>query len=130
MDSSGLLVAVVTGYLLVAIFKPQFSEQPPTPIYLSQSPALHQLQSTGFYYNINNSMNTITNNVHIIARIRPLLNDEVEKDIVVRTEGTAITIPNPKNQRENFTFPFNAVHDMESDQKQLFAEGETTTEVL
>lgn len=75
-------------------------------------------------------MNTTANNVHIIARIRPLLNDEVEKDIVVRAEGTAITIPNPKNQRENFTFPFNAVHDMESDQKQLFAEGETIIEDL
>lgn len=64
-----------------------------------------------------------SNNVRIIARIRPLLKNEIEKDIVVRTEGTAISMPNPKNENENFTFPFNAVHDSESDQSQLFSEG-------
>lgn len=64
------------------------------------------------------------NSVRIIARLRPLLHDEVEKDIVVRVDGTAISMPNPKNENENFTFPFNAVHNMESNQTQLFAEGE------
>lgn len=70
-------------------------------------------------------MTTATENtVRIIARVRPLLKGEIEKDIVVRTEGTAISMPNPKNENENFTFPFNAVHDSESDQAQLFSEGE------
>ncbi|KAH8151594.1 uncharacterized protein LAJ45_04216 [Morchella importuna] len=71
-----------------------------------------------------------SNNVRIIARIRPLLKNEIEKDIVVRTEGTAISMPNPKNENENFTFPFNAVHDSESDQSQLFSEVSPTIKHL
>lgn len=63
------------------------------------------------------------NTVRIIARVRPLLNGEINKDIVVHADGTAISMPNPKNENENFTFPFNAVHNMESSQTQLFAEG-------
>lgn len=67
----------------------------------------------------------VGNTVRIIARVRPLLKGEIEKDIVVYTEGTAISMPNPKNENENFTFPFNAVHDGESDQSQLFSEGKS-----
>lgn len=63
------------------------------------------------------------NTVRIIARVRPLLNGEINKDVVVHAEGTTISMPNPKNENENFTFPFNAVHNMESSQTQLFAEG-------
>lgn len=62
------------------------------------------------------------NSVRIIARVRPLLNGETKEDVIVHVEGNTITIPNPKNQKENFTFPFNTVHDMESNQ--LFFEGE------
>lgn len=64
------------------------------------------------------------NNVRIIARIRPLLTGESEKEVVVSAEEDAISMPNPKNENEYFTFPFNAVYGQDSDQAQLFSEGE------
>ena len=64
-----------------------------------------------------------TSSVRIVARIRPLLSHEHANDIVVTSEGNSIKIPNPKNEKELFTFPFNAVYPMESDQAQIFAEG-------
>ncbi|KAL0634594.1 hypothetical protein Q9L58_006481 [Maublancomyces gigas] len=70
------------------------------------------------------------NTVRIIARVRPLLNGEINKDVVVHAEGTTISMPNPKNENENFTFPFNAVHNMESSQTHLFAEVSSTVKHL
>jgi hypothetical protein len=70
------------------------------------------------------SLTASTSQVRIVARIRPVLGSEIEKDIVVSTEGNSITMPNPKNEKEIFTFPFNAVYDMDSDQAQMFSEGE------
>lgn len=63
--------------------------------------------------------------VRVIARIRPLLAKEEDSDIIVKVkEGAhAITIPNPKNEKENFTFPFAAVLDSETTQAQIFSEG-------
>lgn len=63
------------------------------------------------------------NEVRIVARIRPLLPHEHEKDIVVRAEGNSITIPNPKNEKETFSFPFHSIYDMESNQAAVFQEG-------
>ncbi|KAI5806266.1 P-loop containing nucleoside triphosphate hydrolase protein [Geopyxis carbonaria] len=75
-------------------------------------------------------MATTVNEVKIVARIRPLLPNEHEKDIVVVSEGSSITIPNPKNPNETFTFPFHAVHGMEADQTQVFQEVSPTLKHL
>ncbi|KAG0635264.1 P-loop containing nucleoside triphosphate hydrolase protein [Tuber brumale] len=70
------------------------------------------------------------NNVRIVARIRPLLKGESEKDVVVSAEEDAISMPNPKNENENFTFPFNAAYGQDSDQAQLFSEVSPTLKHL
>lgn len=67
------------------------------------------------------------NEVRIVARIRPLLKNELERDIVVTTDGTSITIPNPKKEKETFTFPFHSIYDMDSDQASVFSEGKQTS---
>ena len=64
---------------------------------------------------------TSTTQVRIVARIRPVL--KAEKDVVVTSEGNMVSMPNPKNEKETFTFPFHAVYGMESDQAEIFAEG-------
>lgn len=69
--------------------------------------------------------------VRVVARIRPLLDDEVERDVIVRADSkegnpktTIVKIPNPKNEAEEFSFGFNGVYDQETTQEELFsAEG-------
>ncbi|KAF8424119.1 kinesin family protein [Tirmania nivea] len=70
--------------------------------------------------------------VRVIARIRPLLAKESESEIIVKMkeDGPAITIPNPKNEKENFTFPFAAVLDSETTQAQIFSEVSPTIKHL
>jgi hypothetical protein len=70
--------------------------------------------------------------VRVVARIRPLLSSELEKDVIVhadRVEGkplTVVKIPNPKNEAEEFSFAFNGVYDQATTQEALFtAEGKT-----
>ncbi|KAH0599206.1 hypothetical protein MHUMG1_03323 [Metarhizium humberi] len=65
--------------------------------------------------------------VRVVARIRPLLETELDKDIIVRPDGaeaggphTIVKIPNPKNQTEDFSFAFNAVYDQSTSQETLF----------
>ena len=73
--------------------------------------------------------------VRVVARIRPLLEKELDKDVIVRADGaeegktpTIVKIPNPKNGAEEFSFAFNSVYDQASTQEQLFtAEGSETT---
>lgn len=73
--------------------------------------------------------------VRVVARIRPLLEKELDKDVIVRADGveegktpTIVKIPNPKNGAEEFSFAFNSVYDRASTQEQLFtAEGTHTT---
>jgi hypothetical protein len=66
--------------------------------------------------------------VRVVARIRPLLKAEHEKDVIVQSSaenGPAVRIPNPKNAGEEFTFAFNSVYSMETKQEELFQnEGE------
>ena len=64
-----------------------------------------------------------TSQVRIVARIRPVLSSEIEKDVVVTVDGNSVSMPNPKNEKETFTFPFNAVYGIGSDQASVFAEG-------
>ncbi|KAF4589295.1 kinesin family protein [Ophiocordyceps camponoti-floridani] len=67
--------------------------------------------------------------VRVVARIRPLLDKELDKDIIVRPEGgsepgkpkTIVKIPNPKNESEDFSFTFNGVYDQSATQEALYA---------
>ncbi|KAH8819522.1 P-loop containing nucleoside triphosphate hydrolase protein [Xylogone sp. PMI_703] len=65
--------------------------------------------------------------VRVVARIRPLLNKELDKDIIVHGESSKdggpmniVKIPNPKNEAEEFSFTFNGVYPMETTQEELF----------
>lgn len=72
-----------------------------------------------------------TMSVRVVARIRPLLKKELDKDVIVRAasteEGkpfTIVKIPNPKNETEEFSYIFNSVYDQSCTQEDLFnAEG-------
>lgn len=69
--------------------------------------------------------------VRVVARIRPLLNDELEKDVIVHADtkdgakkANIVKLPNPKNESEEFSFTFNGVYDQDTTQEELFtAEG-------
>lgn len=69
--------------------------------------------------------------VRVVARIRPLLDKELGKDVIVHAdrveEGkplTIVKIPSPKNEAEEFSFAFNGVYEMATSQEELFtAEG-------
>ncbi|KAF2271669.1 kinesin-domain-containing protein [Westerdykella ornata] len=66
--------------------------------------------------------------VRVVARIRPLLKHELDKDTIVTTEApddksatpTVVRIPNPKNESESFSFQFNAVYGQDATQQQIF----------
>jgi len=59
--------------------------------------------------------------VKIVARIRPLLGNELEKDeIVEAVSSTVIRIPSPKNPAESFSFQFSNVYDQQSAQQEIF----------
>ncbi|KAI0517790.1 P-loop containing nucleoside triphosphate hydrolase protein [Xylaria bambusicola] len=65
--------------------------------------------------------------VRVVARIRPLLEKELDKDIIVRpasnddgNTSTVVKIPNPRNESEEFSFTFNSVYDQATTQEQLF----------
>ncbi|KAI0205945.1 kinesin-II 95 kDa subunit [Astrocystis sublimbata] len=66
--------------------------------------------------------------VRVVARIRPLLEKETERDIIVRPatnddgrSSTVVKIPNPRNESEEFSFTFNSVYDQSTNQEDLFA---------
>lgn len=73
--------------------------------------------------------------VRVVARIRPLLKNELDKDTIVEAASatseplastTIVRIPNPKNEAEAYSFQFNSVYDQEATQQQLFDdEGKT-----
>ncbi|KAK8055207.1 kinesin family member 22 [Apiospora rasikravindrae] len=65
--------------------------------------------------------------VRVVARIRPLLEKELDKDIIVHAASTddgkpttLVRIPSPKNGAEEFTFAFNSVYDQPTSQEELF----------
>ena len=65
--------------------------------------------------------------VRVVARIRPLLEKELDKDIIVRADSvepskpnTIVKIPNPRKEAEEFSFAFNGVYDQTVTQEQLF----------
>jgi hypothetical protein len=74
----------------------------------------------------------------VVARIRPLLDKELDKDTIVRAESSQdgkptnlVRIPNPKNEAEEFSFAFNGVYDMATTQEELFTnEGMVFTQLI
>lgn len=67
--------------------------------------------------------------VRVVARIRPLLKLELDKDTIVTAESagsespgspTVVRIPNPKNDAEFFSFQFNSIYDQHATQQQIF----------
>ncbi|KAK3935727.1 kinesin-like protein KIF22 [Diplogelasinospora grovesii] len=66
--------------------------------------------------------------VRVVARIRPLLEKELDKDVIVRADSTEdgkpltmVKIPSPKNESEEFSFAFNSVYDQSTTQEELFS---------
>ncbi|KAI0475569.1 kinesin-II 95 kDa subunit [Xylariaceae sp. FL0804] len=66
--------------------------------------------------------------VRVVARIRPLLDNELDRDIIVRAAASdeagpsnMVKIPNPKNEAEEFSFAFNGVYDRATTQEELYA---------
>ncbi|TKX21718.1 kinesin motor domain-containing protein 5 [Elsinoe australis] len=62
--------------------------------------------------------------VRVVARIRPLLKAELDKDVIVEnTSGSStIRIPNPRNESEAYSFQFGSVYDQDATQQQIFDE--------
>lgn len=59
--------------------------------------------------------------VRVVARIRPLLKSELERDNIIEvTSPATVKLPNPKNSSESFSFQFNSVYDQEASQQDLF----------
>ncbi|PHH81810.1 hypothetical protein CDD82_7795 [Ophiocordyceps australis] len=69
--------------------------------------------------------------VRVVARIRPLLHGEHNRDVIVRAgqperadadkPQTIVKIPNPRNEAEEFSFAFNSVFEQSTSQDALFA---------
>lgn len=65
--------------------------------------------------------------VRVVARIRPLLKNELDKDTIVtaealdgETNATVVRLPSPKNDAESFSFQFSSVYEQDATQQQLF----------
>ncbi|SMR56306.1 unnamed protein product [Zymoseptoria tritici ST99CH_3D1] len=61
--------------------------------------------------------------VRVVARIRPLLKAEEDKDIIVEAAGdnkNVVKIPNPKSDSEHFSFQFSSVYGQTATQADLF----------
>ncbi|KAF2030858.1 kinesin-domain-containing protein [Setomelanomma holmii] len=65
--------------------------------------------------------------VRVVARIRPLLKNELDKDTIVtaeaiesETQPTVVRLPSPKNDAESFSFQFSSVYEQDATQQQLF----------
>ena len=68
----------------------------------------------------------MSGSVRVIARVRPLLKGEIEKDVIVEAAGdsadgkTIVRIPNPKKESESFSFQFNSVYPSGASQQTIF----------
>ena len=63
--------------------------------------------------------------IRVVARIRPVHQTELEKDIIVKVggidgEAPTIKVPNPKNEHEDFTFQFSSVYSETAEQQIIF----------
>jgi hypothetical protein len=73
------------------------------------------------------SFSVLTMSVRVVARIRPLLKQEIDKDTIVTAETldgettpAVVRIPSPKNEAESFSFQFSSVYEQDATQQQLF----------
>lgn len=70
--------------------------------------------------------NILANHPLVVARIRPILDKELDKDTIVSAERgpdgkvSIVRIPNPKEENKDYSFTFNGVYDMETTQEELF----------
>ena len=66
--------------------------------------------------------------VRVVARIRPPQYKDLDEDIIISTISndydasypSEVKIPNPRNEKENFTFNFSSVYDHLKSQQDLF----------
>ncbi|KIY03187.1 uncharacterized protein Z520_01654 [Fonsecaea multimorphosa CBS 102226] len=64
--------------------------------------------------------------VRVVARVRPLLKTEIERDQIVTSHNgpdgkpTIVKIPNPKNFAEEYSFQFNSVYEQHATQQEIF----------
>ncbi|KAK8227602.1 P-loop containing nucleoside triphosphate hydrolase protein [Phyllosticta capitalensis] len=67
--------------------------------------------------------------VRVLARIRPLLKKELDKDVILTAENATgddnappnvVRMPNPKKESESFSFQFQSVYDQDTTQQELF----------
>jgi hypothetical protein len=65
--------------------------------------------------------------VRVVARIRPLLKNELDKDTIVTAEtvdgentATIVRLPSVKSDAESFSFQFSSVYEQDATQQQLF----------
>ncbi|KAK4497967.1 hypothetical protein PRZ48_010623 [Zasmidium cellare] len=60
--------------------------------------------------------------VRVVARIRPLLKNELDKDKIVEAADSkaVVRIPNPKNESELYSFQFSSVYDEAATQQEMF----------
>lgn len=67
--------------------------------------------------------------IRVVARIRPIQANELDKDVIVSTasakggfsnQHTLVKIPSSKNENENFTFQFSSVYDGLATQQSIF----------
>ncbi|PVH99049.1 kinesin family protein-like protein [Periconia macrospinosa] len=68
--------------------------------------------------------------VRVVARIRPLIRHELDKDVIVtadpptcadpKARPNLIRIPNPKKESESFSFQFSSVYEQGATQQELF----------
>jgi hypothetical protein len=76
--------------------------------------------------------------VRVVARIRPLLKQELDKDTIVMAEildgestPSVVRIPSSRSDAESFSFQFSSVYEQEATQQQLFdAESRSDWEML
>ena len=79
---------------------------------------------------------TVKMSIRVVARIRPLLKAEIEKDVIVTAAGDSeerkiVRIPNPKNEAELYSFQFSNVYDQTATQANIFEnEGQISTSNL
>lgn len=76
------------------------------------------------------SIDFVAMSVRVVARLRPLLKSEHDKDQIVSCcngvgdKLSVIKIPNPKNTAEEYSFQFSSVYDQDAAQQEIFeAEG-------
>ncbi|UJO21688.1 Kinesin-like protein KIF22 [Fulvia fulva] len=67
--------------------------------------------------------------VRVVARVRPLLKNEIEKDVIVTASSapgdkadskSIVRIPNPKKESELYSFHFSSVYDQTATQADIF----------